>query len=324
MLGRMIVRARGNRLGWLLAISSWAACNTYDPGLLVGSLGASQPAPEAGASSEAGATDESSAGDAGQLISLPAGGSDAQAGSAGSGEPSGEAGSGGQGASAGSPSAGGTRGSAGAPPVGSGGAPAYELLDDFEDQDGLLLPLHQRNGPWYVFSDQTKTGTLSPFTISLVAGEPSHPGSASALHLSAKGFTDWGVGVGADLVNLAAKKVAYDVSAYSGIHFYAKVGSGTQSTLKLLVPTTFSDAQGGKCSDASTDKRCSDHLFCSVPGLGSTWAEYTCRFADLVQQGFGLPQAGLDPASVYSVQFTVSTKVLAADLWIDDVSFVRK
>jgi hypothetical protein len=160
MLGRVIVRARAYCLGLLLATSSWAACNTYDAGLLVGSL-APQPPPEAGASNGA------SAGDAGEQSRLPV-------------------------------------------------------------------------------------------------------------------------------------------------------------ALKLLLPTTYSDAQGGKCSDASADQRCSDHLFCSVAGLSSSWAEYTCRFADLVQQGFGLPQAGLDPASVYSVQFTVSTKVSAVDLWIDDVSLIRK
>ena len=322
MLDRVIVRTREYRLGLLLVASSWAACNTYDPGLLVG-LSAAQPAPEAGASGEsssraAGEAREPNGSAAGASVQ---GGSAGSAGSAASGD---DAGSAGEAAVAGSPGGGGNLGAGGVSPIGGGATLASELIDDFEDQDGLLLPLQKRNGPWYVFSDATKTGTLSPLTISLVASEPSNPGSASALHLTAKGFTDWGAGVGADFVNLAGKKVAYNVSAYGGIRFYAKAAKGTQSTLKLLLPTIYSDAQGGKCSDLTVDKRCSDHLFCSMPGLGTGWAEYTCRFSDLVQQGFGLPQAALDPTSVYSLQFTVSTKALAADVWIDDVSFVGK
>ena len=130
------------------------------------------------------------------------------------------------------------------------------------------------------------------------------------------------MGVGADFVNTAGKKVAYDVSAYSGIRFYAKVATGSQTVIKVLFPTVYSDAEGGKCNDTVTTKRCSDHLFHTVTGLRPTWDQYQIDFDDLVQQGFGLPQASLDPSGVYSVQFTQATKLLPVDLWIDDVSLV--
>lgn len=323
MLRPVMGRARSNRVVASCFVLGMASCNTYDDGLLVGSLAPSVP--EGGASASGSGNLPVTEGDAG----AGAAAGDADSGSGGSagdepGPEAADAGTGGELAEAGSSSVGGSTSVAGSSGAGGGAAPTLELLDDFEDQDGFVLPLHKRNGPWYVFSDMTKSGTLSPFTVALVSGAASHPGSSSALHLMAKGFTDWGAGVGADLVNLAGKKVAYDVSAYSGIQFYAKVGSGAQSSLKLLVTTTYSDAAGGKCSDAAADRRCSDHLFCTVSGLGSAWGEYRCDFAELVQQGFGLPQAGLDPSSVYSVQFTLSTKLLPADLWIDDVSFVRR
>ena len=203
---------------------------------------------------------------------------------------------------------------------------SYELIDDFEDMDALILPAPPRNGPWYVFHDATTAGVESPFTVELLTGANVRTDSTAALHLTAHGFTDWGAGVGADFVNQAGSKVPYDASAYSGIHFYAKVATGTQTVMKLLIPTIYSDAGGGKCSDSVAGKHCSDHLFCSISGLKTTWAGYQCNFSALVQQGTfgGLPQPTLDPKSVYSVQFTWVTKTLPLDIWIDDVAFVRK
>ena len=324
MLRSVTGRVRGIRVGLLSwALCFVAACNTYDDSLLMGSLGTDP----GGASAVSGASGMASMaghaegpGSAGSNINddAGAGGAAADAGSAGA-----DSVAGGPGEPGGAPATGGAGGSSGAPTAGSSGGPTAELIDDFEDQDGFILPLHKRNGPWYVFSDKT-AGKLSPFTIALLTGEGARPGSTAGLHLTASGFTDWGAGVGADLVNLAAKKVAYDVSAYRGIRFYAKVASGTQSSLKLLVTTTFSDPDGGKCNDAVADKRCSDHLFYPVSSIKSTWDVYECDFDELVQQGFGLVQPELDPTSVYSIQFTLSTKLLPVDLWIDDVSFILK
>ena len=88
-------------------------------------------------------------------------------------------------------------------------------------------------------------------------------------------------------------------------------------------PNVYSDADGRKCSDLDSTKRCGDHLFKSVSGLKTTWEQYEVKFAELTQQAFGLPQASFDPTSVYSVQFTLANK-LPIDLWIDDVTFVAK
>jgi hypothetical protein len=245
----------------------------------------------------------------------------------------GNSGTGGSGGSGGTVSTAGTgalSGTAGGGTAGVGGVTGspYDMIDDFEDQDMLILLSPPRNGPWYVFQDGT-TGTESPFTIAAVTGTGAAPGSTQALHLTATGFTSasWGAGVGANFVNHAAgtKQVAYDVSAYSGIHFYAKVATGKQTTVNVLIPTTYSDPDGGKCSDAVAGQHCSDHLFCQITGLKTTWAAYQCDFAKLMQQNFGLPQTGLDPKSVYSMQFTFkATTALPADIWIDDVSFVVK
>lgn len=207
---------------------------------------------------------------------------------------------------------------------GFAGAPPYESIDDFEDLNSVVDLSHQRNGPWYVFSDGT-AGTKSPLTVALLGAANARDGSTAALHFTASGFTSWGAGVGADLVNTAAVKVAYDVSAYKGIRFYAKVATASQKSLKVLIPTTYSDLLGGKCVAAAGTSQCGDHLFCAVTTLKTTWDVYQCNFVDLKQAGFGLHQTALDPASVYSIQFTFATPpALPVDLWIDDVSFVLK
>jgi hypothetical protein len=318
-------------------------CSTYDASLLIASNAGPDAAVTAGGAPAGGAGGENAGGASsgtgaqGGLPSPPGSDGDAGAAGQGAGAGAGAGTSGSDGASgASSAGSGGTLSSGGSGGAGVAGSVAasgatstetFELIDDFEDGDAVILPLHKRNGPWYVFHDSTTAGTESPFTISPLS--PARAASLSALHFTASGFTDWGAGVGANflLVDLAGKKVAYDVSAYRGIQFYAKIASGTQSTLKLLVPTTYSDPDGGKCDDTVTAKRCSDHLFCTIAPLKTDWALYTCQFSDLVQQGFGLVQSALDPTSVYSIQFTLSTKVpkvLLVDIWIDDVAFIKK
>ena len=125
------------------------------------------------------------------------------------------------------------------------------------------------------------------------------------------------------MVNQMGKKAAYDVSAYRAVRFYAKVASGSASTVKVLFPNVYSDADGGKCSDLDSTKRCGDHLFKSVSGLKTTWDLYEVKFTELTQQAFGLPQTSFDPTGLYSVQFTLANK-LPIDLWVDDVTFVSK
>ena len=328
-----------SRLFTLFAFTCLAACNTYNDSLL-GSRGPAIPGEgdagkssgEANGSAGHGAGDHGgdvgAAGDHGLGGASHGGESGAQAGEASSAGGLGKGGEGGTSNVAGGASSVGGASSAGASSAGADSGPVGDQIDDFEDQDSFILRLSMRNGPWYVVADATATGTVGPKmmvgplpTADLRSGSS----SISALHLSATGFADWGVGVGADLVNQMAKKVAYDVSAYKSVRFYAKIASGSSATVKVLFPNSFSDADGGKCTDADTKKRCGDHLFKSVAGLKTTWDVYEVKFADLTQQAFGLPQTfPLDLSSVYSVQFTLANKLLPVDVWLDDITFVPK
>lgn len=307
--------------------------------MLIGTLNPNLPAGGAGSSggpSQGGASSGGAAVSAGTGASGDSAGyEDAGTGGTVDGGDAGES----AGGSAGTVGGGapGNAGAGGSITAGAGGSVAgapsgsFELIDDFEDGDAVVLPSHGRNGPWYTVADATPGGKLSMFAVAAPTGAGAAVGSTLAVHFTATGFTDWGAGVGADLVNIAGKKVTYDVSAYTGVHFYAKVAAGASTTLKLLVPTTYSDPSSGICSDAVPatvpSKRCSDHLF-SQKTITTTWASYDVLFKDLSQQGFGLLQAKLDPKSLYSLQFAMTAKLMGAvapvDLWLDDVSFIVK
>jgi len=322
----------------LFALPFLAACNTYNDSLLGGAL---DPAPEAvdagsgghaGEHAAAGSTDHGGnlgAGGSSGTAGGNAGGSGAHAGESNGASGSGNGGSAGVGGVLGDAGKGGSTnsaGSAGTSTAGTGSGLVGDQIDDFEDQDVFILRLSMRNGPWYGIADATASGTVGPtMTIAALASADLRPGGTgtAALHLTATGFADWGAGVGADMVNQMGKKAPYDVSAYRAIRFYAKVASGSATTVKVLFPNVYSDADGGKCSDLDSTKRCGDHLFKSVSGLKTTWDLYEVKFADLTQQAFGLPQSSFDPTGVYSVQFTLANK-LPIDLWIDDVTFVPK
>jgi hypothetical protein len=350
-------------LAWFVCsgvVLGFAACNTYDdnllqPGPTAGNGGTGNSAasgsgsggvPTAGGSSAVQAGASGIAGTSG-ANGISGGGSLGEGGAAGVGESAGNAGLGGTnaagaggvagragnggtgttgGTATGGSATAGTTGNGGSSAAGSGGATSTsELIDDFEDRDLVLAPIKKRNGPWYDFNDGTATG-VQTFGIALLSGADARTGSSSTagLRMTASGYTGFGAGFGADFVNTQGKKVAYDVSAYKGVRFYAKIAAGTQSSMKVLFPTTYSDPMGGKCDDAVAMMACNDHLFELVSPVQTTWAVYEVDFADLSQQGFGLPQATLDPASVYSVQFTLSTAAFSADVWLDDISFVLK
>lgn len=326
------------RLFSLFTLTVLAACNTYNDSLLAGALDPT-PNEEAGNGGSAGDSNTAAGGidrgghasSGGKPSALGGGGQAeepaAHAGESSAGSDSGSGGSAGIGGVSGSAGKGGAAsvaGSAGMPAAGASTGPVGDQIDDFEDQDQFILRLSMRNGPWYVVADATTTGTLGPtMTIGPLATADLRAGSTgtAALHLTASGFADWGAGVGADMVNQMAKKTPYDVSAYRAVRFYAKIASGATSTVKLLFPNIYSDADGGKCSDLDSTKRCGDHFAKSVSGLKTTWDVYEVKFSDLTQQGFGLPQTSFDPKVVYSVQFTLANK-LPIDLWIDDVTFV--
>jgi hypothetical protein len=209
---------------------------------------------------------------------------------------------------------------------GSGGAPVPPhtcsdplMIDDMEDPSHTTNYCQSdRNGGWYVYADGT--GTTNP--PASVDGGPPFPyspldtpraGSTYAAHVSGSGQTVYGGGMG---VSMHFPSAPYDALVYAGIRFWAK-GTGS---MRVHVSTmqTQDVAFGGDCVPGALD--CGDH-YQKVIALSSSWQEYTVKFGELTQQGWGVPAISLFIDEILAFEFAWSNGAVF-DYWIDDLRFL--
>ncbi len=280
----------------ILVCLGWAVgCAVYD-----GSLVGSNPKTDAG-------TGGSSPG---------VGGSSAGGGSVGGDD----IGAGGSDPTEAGPTATGGGGSAGTAGGGSGGAdggaaeaaPAgTELLIDSMEHAGDGISGAGFSGHWYVFNDQTDGGVETPYPFmmtTLDAANAALPASTQAAHATGTGFTGFGCGMG---FSISAAVGRYNASAYTGITFWARVGTGAQTHITV---STFDTRAETGCV------KCNDQPLTSFDAT-AIWQKIHLPFAQFRQAGFGEPQFGVfDPKGFGGAQFYVGggTKL---DVWIDDVAF---
>lgn len=208
-------------------------------------------------------------------------------------------------------------------------------LSDFEDLAAATVLMEGgRNGYWYTYNDGSATCAQEPAVGATYVGAapptlaPGTIGSL-ALHAMWTGCDTWGAGIGADINTpvtaggiYSGPKVAYDLTPYTGITFWAMATPGTDTQLRVKLPmraeTRVED--GGLCIQSSTSN-CSDdwgEKF-SLPTNGN-WKQITVRFSDpgFLQQGWGAAYAW-DPTDVTSIQIQASDSAQTYDFWIDDV-----
>jgi len=168
------------------------------------------------------------------------------------------------------------------------------------------LPNIEPPGSWFVYSDKTPTGVKKPpsveeFTSAIENG---------AIHTTGKGYTEWGGGIGTNLVG-AALLTPVDATKYKGFRFKA---SGS-TKMKFLVATVETMPEFGRC------KKCYDHFMVTVSDLSSQMKTYSFEWGDLKQTGWG-DKAKLDPKRVVALNFT-SKDAVPWDFTIDDVAFLE-
>lgn len=259
----------------------------------------------------------------------------------GGGGSSSQAGSGSvsQGGAGGTASPAGNTGTGGSPAAGGSTQPAAAcaataepdaLLGDFESGTAKVLEVGGRSGSWFLYDDGTAGAMQTPakeVNKPLVAEMPGACGSMFAFHTKGSGFMTW-AGLGANLApkTAAGTKGSYNVSAYKGVAFRAKAAAPT--LVRVAFADKNSDPDGAVCVD-TTDRmaknRCFDHFSKDVT-IGTAWTDYTIRFTELAQKGFGYSAPGLDLANVYSFFLQArgdAGKTLSFDLWFDDVRFVK-
>src|SRR5262249_39465772 len=151
---------------------------------------------------------------------------------------------------------------------------------------------------------------MSPFMPSAIPNG-GRSGSMHAAHMSGKGFTTWGAGMGLDLNHPGGgTRASLDASKYKGVTFWAMAGAGATTSLRVNFPDKDTDPSGGTCGT-----KCQDH-FGAVLTLSSSWTQQTIQFSDLKQQGWGTAAASFDAKSAYGVEFMVPANT-TFDLWID-------
>jgi hypothetical protein len=320
-----------------------AACNIYDPSLLEHNALGAGASDDGGGVAVTGAGGASNAAGASTVSagSFNAAGSSAtdNGGTGGSGSQTSAAGAssfaGGAGASGGAGGGSGATGAAGAVGLaGAGGgaelggsaaggalnSSSISMIDDMEMPDQYIPSIDGRQGFWSLSNDGTM-GVQTPaiMVMSMIPG--GRGASLYALHTTATGFTKTGALVGVDL-NRKTTRLTYDATAYVAVHFWAMVGPGSATAVHFAMPDEHTDPGGGLCDKTPSGGQCYDH-FAKDLTFTTAWAEYTVQFTDLEQYGWGANNVtALDVAQVFGIQFSYGTPTM--DLWIDDISFIKK
>ena len=254
---------------------------------------------------------------------------------------------------------GGTTGTGGSGTGGTGtqacATASTKVISDFEDGMGDEVVQGGRQGWWYVFADsnggsQTPAASATgPVAVASVS-TPLPPGDTCdsfALHSTGTGHSVSNsanyLGFGVSLNQImpapasgAKSKNPYDVSAYDGISFNIKTGSGTAPPVWFEIGMTESTpSPDGSAVNMMVDQYNTRGTLLPTT-IGTTWTTVYVPFGTLAPRY--LPAGSTcsntatfcqapawDPKNALGLQFSVypqfSTSTLNYDLWVDDVSF---
>ena len=253
------------------------------------------------------------------------------------------------------------------------------VISDFESGKGDMIAqgTPKRSGWWYVYypgspsspvkSGQTQTPAVNTAGPIAAASDPAG-GTCSkyALHSTGTGF----VGTSQDYAGFGAGFLPkdttgqvfnpYDASAYTGVSFKIKTGSGTAPAVyfEVLTQETLSSAQGGllgaegNAQDVPVGLHNNRGLLLNDPwtpgGITSTYKTITVPFGNLVSRWVPAPATSsgaacvaggpkcqapaFNPAHVLGIQFSFYSGDSAKgfpvvgtpgtyDIWVDDVQF---
>ena len=133
-----------------------------------------------------------------------------------------------------------------------------------------------------------------------------------------------------------------DLSAYSGVTFWAKGDPTGVRTIQVKLQDLHTDPRGGICNDADTSNPDACYNgFSTTIALTGSFAQYTIDFASLQQDphwGYRPDPDVLDAQHVYQLVFEIfpptcylhemcvggSPPPVSFDFWIDDLYFVNK
>jgi hypothetical protein len=181
------------------------------------------------------------------------------------------------------------------------------LIDDFEDGDDEIIRAEGRRGLWRWARD-TDAPNSAPALLP-IPRDTKRNGNQMALHVKGGRLQDWGT-----IVEFNFIPACYDASAYRGLSFQAK-GAGRVFVAPREIGT-IPRAEGGTCIDDCYNP----HV--KKVDLDGRWKSYRVDWTEVEQRGYGRP--GFDPKQLHSIAFLIRPEDTPYDLWVDDVSFVKR
>jgi hypothetical protein len=180
-----------------------------------------------------------------------------------------------------------------------------------------------RDGYWFV--DYAPGGVLTPPKGMFAAEAGGPPGSMYAVHVSGT-VTGYGGSFGLKFTS-GAIPCAYDISAFSGVTFWAKSNGAPVTFSVNLTSTTPADQGGdGSCSGTGAMQCYDDYTKDITTSVGSDWKPITVNFnaTDLHQAGWGA-KVPLDLKKGFGLQLKFPTPAPDAgvnvDFWLDNIAF---
>jgi hypothetical protein len=181
------------------------------------------------------------------------------------------------------------------------------LIDDFEDGNPLLAPVEDRVGLWALFKDTDSAATF--IALPPVRRVPAANKNRYALHAVGGELRNWGA-----VIQVALQPACYDASAYAGIAFSAKGPGRLYVGVRevSVVPIEFGGTCKSNCYNAHQKKL----------DLSARWQTHTVLWSEMRQRGYGsLP---LDVKRLNGLAFLIQADDTPFDVWIDDVTFVKR
>lgn len=203
-------------------------------------------------------------------------------------------------------------------PEGSPCSAPTAVISDGEDNNNQVEVLEGRGGYWYTFVDDVGS-TVWPEAGSHGGTFEMSPGGANGSAYTARMHGQIGTGnilfAGMGM-NFVDPKGQYDASKYGGISFWAKKGPESTNKVRLKMPDTNTDPDGGVCSECFND-------FGMDLTLTTEWQKFTVPFFAMKQQkGWGNPRkSNVDSKTVYGLQFQVNEPGQKYDIYVDDIRF---
>jgi hypothetical protein len=116
----------------------------------------------------------------------------------------------------------------------------------------------------------------------------------------------------------------FDAGDWDGIVLWARVGPGSQTSVKVRAADRRTDDKGCVCNPNTNQNDSADG--CDKWGrfiqLDQTFRVYRVPFTDLQQGGWGAASPGLDASELFSIAIEYGRG--AWDLWLDDIGFYRR